>query len=248
MYAGLAALLIGYAALARGRSDFSRARGISFTGGVVVLWAALETPIDTVSDHYLQSVHMLQHVLLGVIAPPLLLLGLSPGMAATVARLPGVRALTEPLPAQLLAAAVMIGWHLPPLYDLTEQESIHIVEHITFIGSGVLFWWPVLEATSAQARWQLGEVGKLAYLLIGTFPQDGVAIVLQFSRVPFYSFYAHAPPLIPGWDPVIDQNVAGTILQLAGKTSYLVAAIVIFFRWGAREQDSGDPEEVLGLR
>jgi putative membrane protein len=240
--------LIGYAALARGREDFSRPRGLAFIGGVVVLWVALETPIDTISDHYLQSVHMLQHVLLGIVAPPLLLLGLSPSMAASLARVPGLRPLTEPLLAQVLAAAVMIAWHLPALYDLTENESVHIVEHLTFIGSGVLFWWPVLEATSAQSRWQLGEVGKLAYLLIGTFPQDGVAIVLQFSRVPFYTFYAHAPQLVPGWDAVIDQNVAGTILQLVGKTSYLVAAVVIFFRWVAREQESGDPEEVLGLR
>ncbi|HEY8641345.1 MAG TPA: cytochrome c oxidase assembly protein [Candidatus Dormibacteraeota bacterium] len=239
--------MIGYAALARGRQDFSPLRGISYIVGVVILWVALETPIDTLSDHYLQSVHMLQHVLLGILAPPLLLLGLSPSMAATLARFPGVRLLTEPVAAQVLAAAVMIGWHLPPLYDATENESIHIFEHLTFIASGVLFWWPVLEATSAQSRWQLGEVGKLAYLMVGTFPQDGVAIVLQFSRVPFYDFYRHAPMLVPGWDAVIDQNVAGTVLQLIGKTSYLVAAIVVFFRWVARDQ-AGDPEEVLGLR
>jgi putative membrane protein len=239
--------VIGYAALARGRQDFSPLRGISYIVGVVILWVALETPIDTLSDHYLQSVHMLQHVLLGILAPPLLLLGLSPSMAATLARFPGVRLLTEPVAAQVLAAAVMIGWHLPPLYDATENESIHIFEHLTFIASGVLFWWPVLEATSAQSRWQLGEVGKLAYLMVGTFPQDGVAIVLQFSRVPFYDFYRHAPMLVPGWDAVIDQNVAGTVLQLIGKTSYLVAAIVVFFRWVARDQ-AGDPEEVLGLR
>ena len=240
--------MIGYAALARGREDFSPGRGISYVLGVVVLWVALETPIDTLSDHYLQSVHMLQHVLLAIIAPPLMVLGLSPTMAAALARIPGVRQLTEPIPAQVIAAAVMIGWHLPPLYDATENESIHIFEHLTFIASGVLFWWPVLDATAAQSRRQLGEVGRLAYLLIGTIPQDGVAIVLQFSRVPFYDFYRHVPMLVPGWDAVIDQNVAGTVLQLIGKTSYLVAAIVIFFRWVAREQEAGDPEEVLGLR
>ena len=66
--------MIGYAALARGRDDFTPLRGISYIVGVVVLWVALETPIDTLSDHYLQSVHMLQHVLLGILAPPLLLL------------------------------------------------------------------------------------------------------------------------------------------------------------------------------
>jgi putative membrane protein len=240
--------VIGYAVLARGRDDFVLLRGLSYLAGVVALWVALETPIDTLSDHYLQSVHMFQHVLLGIVAPPLLVLGLSPSMAATLARIPGVRPLTEPIPAQLLAAAVMIGWHLPPLYNATTNESVHIVEHLTFIASGVLFWWPVLEATSAQSRWQLGEIGKLAYLMVGTFPQDGVAIVLQFSRVPFYDFYRHVPMLVPGWDAVIDQNVAGTVLQLIGKTSYLVAAIVIFFRWVARDQEAGDPEEVLGLR
>jgi len=240
--------VIGYAVLARGRDDFSPGRGLSYILGVVVLWVALETPIDTLSDHYLQSVHMFQHVLLAIIAPPLLVLGLCPSMAATLARGPGVRQLIEPVPAQLIAAAVMIAWHLPPLYDATENENVHIFEHLTFIGSGVLFWWPVLDATAAQARWQLGEVGRLAYLLVGTIPQDGVAIVLQFSRVPFYDFYRHVPMLVPGWDAVIDQNVAGTVLQLIGKISYLVAAIVIFFRWVAREQEAGDPEEVLGLR
>ena len=240
--------MIGYAVLARGRDDFSPARVISYLMGVILLWVALETPIDTLSDHYLQSVHMFQHVLLAIIAPPLLVLGLCPSMAATLARGPGVRQLIEPVPAQLIAAAVMIAWHLPPLYDATENENVHIFEHLTFIGSGVLFWWPVLDATAAQARWQLGEVGRLAYLLVGTIPQDGVAIVLQFSRVPFYDFYRHVPMLVPGWDAVIDQNVAGTVLQLIGKISYLVAAIVIFFRWVAREQEAGDPEEVLGLR
>ena len=223
-------------------------RGISFVCGVAVLWVALETPIDTISDHYLQSVHMFQHVLLGLIAPPLLVLGLSPSMAATLTRIPGLRPLTEPIPAQVAAAAVMIAWHLPPLYDLTQNEDLHIFEHLTFIASGILFWWPVLDATAAQTHWRLHEIGKLAYLLIGTFPQDGVAIVLQFSRVPFYDFYRHVPMLVPGWDAVIDQNVAGTVLQLVGKTSFAVAAIVIFFRWVAREQEGGDPEEVLGLR
>jgi cytochrome c oxidase assembly factor CtaG len=180
---------------------------------------------------------MLQHVLLGVIAPPLLLLGLPASMAAALARIPGVRAATEPVPAQLAAAAVMVGWHVPALYDLTlASEGIHIFEHLTFTASGVLFWWPVLDATSAQARWRLGELGKLAYLLIGTLPQDGVAIVLQFSRELFYPWYGEPGHRIPGWDPVIDQNVAGTVLQMFGKTSYLVAAVAIFYRWVARDR------------
>ncbi len=213
---------------------------------MVVLWLALETPLDVVSDEQLQSAHMFQHVLLAVIAPPMLLLGLSPSMAAALARVPGVRAITEPVPAQLAPAAAMIGWHIPALYNLTvTNDWVHILEHLTFIASGALFWWPVLSATSVQSHWQLGDLGKLAYLLVGTFPQDAVAIILQFSRELFYPWYA--THRVPGWDPVIDQNVAGTVLQLVGKTSYLVAAIALFYRWVAREREE-DSELLSGWR
>src|SRR6266699_914442 len=131
-------------------------------------WLALETPIDVLSDDYLDSVHMFQHVLLGVVAPPLLLLGLNREMAGVLLRVPGLRPLTEALPAQVLAAAVMIGWHVPPLYDATlYSESLHVIEHVAFIGGGVLFWWPVVDATGVHARWRLSPLAKLLYLFIG---------------------------------------------------------------------------------
>jgi putative membrane protein len=196
------------------------------------LWLALETPIDTISDHYLDSVHMLQHVLLGFVAPPLLLLGLSPQMVGRLVRVPGVRAITEPLPAQVIAGLVMIAWHLPPLYDATlSSEELHIVEHLTFIAAGVVLYWPVLEATSAEARWQMSAPIKLLYLLVATLPQDGVALALIFSRVPFYEYYVHAPRLIASLTPAIDQTVAGAVLMILGKATFAVAAIAIFFRW-----------------
>ncbi len=213
------------------------------------MWAALETPIDTVADDTLQSVHMFQHVLLGVIAPPLLLLGLSPSMAQAVARWPLVRWLTEPISAQVAGAAVMVGWHIPLLYNATlASESVHIVEHLTFIAGGVLLWWPLLSATSAQSRWQLGRPGKLAYLLLATIPQDGVALVLQFSRVLFYPYYGEPAHSIAGWDPIIDQNVAGTVLQLIGKTSFLIAGIVLFWRWVAEDHADDPGYDVLSFR
>jgi cytochrome c oxidase assembly factor CtaG len=119
------------------------------------------------------------------------------------------------------------------------------VEHLTFIGGGVLFWWPVIRATSRQSHWQLSPGGRLLYLFVGTFPQDGVALALQFSRTSFYEFYTHAPRLIPGLDPVTDQTIAGVILQLFGKTSFLVAGLVIFFQWFGKEmgadRDSSPP-------
>src|SRR5260370_394537 len=145
VYAGLAALFLGHAWLARRVDDAQPKHTFYFGLGVLTLWVALETPIDTLSDHYLDSVHMLQHVLLGFIAPPLMLLGLSPKMAGLVVRVPFVRAVTEPVPAQVLAAAVIIGWHLPALYDPPlHSASLHVVALLMFIAAGLHAYWPSL--------------------------------------------------------------------------------------------------------
>jgi cytochrome c oxidase assembly factor CtaG len=231
VYAGLLGLFLGHAWLARDR-DLPRINSLYFGVGLLSLWAALETPLDVLSDSYLDSAHMFQHVLLGVVAPPLLLLGLNRDMAAVLVRVPGVRRITEPIAAQVISAAVMIGWHLPPLYDATlYSEQLHVLEHFCFVAGGVVFWWPVIEATAEHCRWRLSPLALLLYLFIGTFPQDAVALPLQFSRTPFYEFYAHVPRIVPGLDPVTDQTAAGAILMLFGKSSYLVGAVVVFLRW-----------------
>ena len=236
VYAGLIALFLGHAWLAGRVSDARRKHSLYFGLGLVTLWFALETPLDTISDHYLDSVHMVQHVLLGFVAPPLMLLGLSSRMVGQIVRVPGVRALTEPVPAQVIAGVVMIAWHLPPLYDATlASEPLHILEHVTFIGAGVAMYWPMLEATSAHAYWQMSPGAKLLYMLLATLPQDGVALALIFSRVPFYDYYVHAPRLIPSLTPLIDQTVAGAVLMTFGKTTIVVAAIAVFYRWFGAE-------------
>ncbi len=231
VYAGLLGLWLGHAWLARDRG-LSRVRTLAFGSGLLAIWLALETPLDILSDYYLDSVHMLQHVLLGVVAPPLLLLGLNRDMAGVLLRVPGLRPLTEPVPAQVLAAVVMIGWHVPALYDATlYSEPLHVLEHVAFIAGGVLFWWPVVDATGTHCRWRLSPLAKLLYLFIGTFPQDGVALALQFSRTPFYEFYTHVPRIVPGLDPVTDQTTAGSVLMLFGKSSYFIGTVVVFLRW-----------------
>jgi cytochrome c oxidase assembly factor CtaG len=238
VYAGLVVLYFGHAWLARGLDDVERRRSLFFGLGLLTIWVALETPIDTIADHSLDSVHMLQHVLLGFVAPPLMLLGLSSGMVARLVRVPGLRAITEPVPAQLIAGAVMIGWHLPPLYDATlYSEPLHAGEHITFIVAGVLLYWPILKATSAHARWQMSPGVKLLYLLVATLPQDGVALAFIFSRVPFYEYYTHVPRLVASLDPVTDQTVAGAVLMTLGKLTMGVAAVAVFIRWFAGEQE-----------
>jgi putative membrane protein len=248
VYAGLFALFMGHAWLARGSRDAQRKHSFYFGLGLLTLWVALETPLDTISDHYLDSVHMLQHVLLGFVAPPMLLLGLSPGMVTRLVSVPGVRAVTEPVPAQLIAGAVMVGWHVPSLYNATlHAESLHIVEHLMFIGAGVVLYWPILQATSAQARWQLSAGAKLLYMLVATLPQDGVALALLFSRVPFYEFYTHVPRLVPSLTPLINQTLAGAVLMILGKATMAVAGMVVFFRWFGSEH-AADETGIASLR
>jgi len=230
-------LFLGHAWLARGSDDAQAKHSLYFGLGLLTLWVALETPIDTISDHSLDSVHMFQHVLLGFVAPPLMLLGLSRGMVARLVRVPGVRAVTEPVPAQLIAGAVMVAWHVPVLYDATlNSESLHIVEHLTFIVAGAAMYWPILEATSAGARWQMSPGAKLLYMLVATLPQDGVALALLFSRVPFYDYYTHVPRLVQSLTPLIDQTIAGAVLMVLGKATLTVAAVAVFFRWFGGEQ------------
>jgi len=237
VYAGLLILYFGHALLARSAPDAQRKHTVYFLLGLFVLWLALETPIDPISDRYLDSVHMLQHVLLAFVAPPLLLLGLSREMAARLVRVPGVRAVTEPVPAQLIAAVIMVGWHVPFLYELTlRNEDIHIGEHLMFIASGVVLYWPIIGATSAHARWTMSPGARLVYMLLATLPQDGVALALIFSRVTFYPYYAEAPRLIAGYTPVIDQTIAGAVLMVFGKVTLGIAAAVVFFRWFGAEQ------------
>ncbi|MDQ6899445.1 MAG: cytochrome c oxidase assembly protein [Candidatus Dormibacteraeota bacterium] len=248
VYLGLVVLLLGYAWLARERLD-NTARPLYFLAGVMTLWIALETPVDTTGDRYLQSVHMFQHVLLSFVAPPLLVLGLSPAMAGLlVRRIPLLGGLCRPILAQTIAAAVMVFWHLPGPYDLTElDERVHILEHLTMMVAGVFLWWPLLEASGSTLRTPLHEGARLAYALVATLPQDGIALVLQFSGHVFYSAYASGPIIIAGWTPVIDQNVAGVVLQLAGKVSFVILGIVLLYRWIEREQPA-QPEELHPAR
>jgi cytochrome c oxidase assembly factor CtaG len=247
VYAGLVALFFGHAWLARDAPDAERKHSLYFGLGLITLWIALETPMDTISDYYLDSVHMLQHVLLAFIAPPLMLLGLSPSMVGRLVRVPGVRALTEPVPAQLIGGAVMVAWHIPPFYDATLYTGwLHVVEHLMFIASGMFLFWPMLRVTSAHARWRMSPGAKLVYMLLATLPQDAVALPLIFSRVPFYEYYSHVPRLVAGLTPLIDQTVAGAVLMVMGKATMAVAALAVFFRWFGAEQRADQAHALQG--
>ncbi|HLH71395.1 MAG TPA: cytochrome c oxidase assembly protein [Candidatus Dormibacteraeota bacterium] len=251
VYLGLVALAVVYVALARGeRMRWSEA---GFFGlGLVVIWGALETPLDPLGDQYLQSAHMLQHMLLMVVAAPLLVAGLTPGMAQRLLRwVPGLGWLSEPVAAQVVYALVVLAWHVPPAYDLgLENETVHILEHLTFLVAGGLYWWPVVGATSSRARWRLSDPQKIVYVFIGMMPMMLVSLSLQFSRQLFYAPYAEAPRLVSGISPVLDQTIAGIVMMSMDMASSAWALLVIFYRWmqeGLRQDlQAGEQGEEIG--
>jgi cytochrome c oxidase assembly factor CtaG len=105
----------------------------------------------------------------------------------------------------------------------------------------------MLDATSAHARWRMSPPAKLLYILVATLPQDGVALALIFSRVPFYEYYTHAPRLIDSLTPLIDQTVAGAVLMILGKATLAVAALAVFIKW-FEEDRRADEASVGALR
>ncbi|MBO0681707.1 MAG: cytochrome c oxidase assembly protein [Candidatus Dormibacteraeota bacterium] len=234
---GLLALCAGYAVVAR-RMQAPLQQVLYFAAGVVVIWAALETPLDPLGDHYLQLAHMVQHMLLMAVAPPLLLLGLTPAMAGLLARIPGLRSITEPVPALCLYAVAILGWHVPFVYDLAiTNDFFHIVEHLVFIAVGVLFWWPLIGSTSSASRRRLSDPQKLVYLFVGSFPMMAVALPLQFSRTLFYAPYATVPRLVLSITPVIDQTIAGAVMMAMDMAVLGLDALVILYSWFAMDDE-----------
>ncbi len=232
---GVLALAAAYAWLGRGRLDRAR-RAVWLGAGLATVWLALESPLDALADDVLLSAHMAQHVLLGMVAPALMLLGLSPAMAAWLARrMPGLRALTEPMPAMMIMPTVMIAWHAPVLYGMAlESEQLHVVQHLTLIGGGLLFWWPVMEATAAQSFQRLGPRGRLGYLLMMTVPVGGIGLTLLLAPQPVYAFYRAAPRLAGWWTPLADQRLAGGLLLTLGEGIIVLAAARLRLRGLAR--------------
>lgn len=247
VYGGLLVLFLGHAWLARDRGA-TIVQTVYFMTGLIVIWIALETPISILADRYLQSAHMVKHMLLLAYAPPFLLLGLTPAMAGALLRLPLLgrllTTLTQPIPAQIINAVVIVGWHLPPLYELGLRNIwFHVAEHLTFLSAGVLYWWPLIRSTGSQSSRPLSDPQRFIYLFVGSFPMMAVSLPLQFSRVLFYPFYARVPAVLPGITAVLDQNIAGVVMMVMDMAALATDAVVVFYRWIGRELQA-DYEEL----
>jgi putative membrane protein len=174
---------------------------------------------------------MLQHVLLAMVVPPLLLLGL-PQRWLAIDRLR-----ITPLNANLLFTAVLAVWHLPFLYEATLRNPlVHVTEHLTFLAAGVIFWWPVV---GPAGRHSLTTIGKIAYLGFAGVPPTVLGIAFIMSRSVLYPFYAAAPRVF-ALSPIDDQRLAGLVMFGLGNIIYFIAISIIFFGLDDKAATAGD--------
>jgi putative membrane protein len=223
---------------------FPRSRLAFYLAGIAVLAIALISPLETLDDRLLIT-HMMQHLLLLMVAPPLLLLGapqipliraLPPAVAkrtiGVIAKSRACRRLfdsiTHPAGALLLFSIVMLGWHLPGPFQLAlRSDRWHTLEHGCFLAAGTLFWYPVVlpwPAAERSSRWAL-----VPYLLIADAENSLLAAFLVFSGRLFYPFYQNVPR-VNGIAAITDQIVAGAIMWVPGSILFLVPAVAIVIR------------------
>jgi cytochrome c oxidase assembly factor CtaG len=229
-----------------------------FLLGTLALALALVSPLDFIADHYLFSAHMIQHMLLVVVAPPLWLLGTPGWLLAPLFRRESVRQITRiianPIVAFLLLNVDLYLWHIPPLYSAAlTNEALHIVEHLTFIALGVLFWWVVLSPVEEASRVSRGVA--ILYLFLACQPMVLLGALLTFAPAPVYLTYVAAPRITP-LSPLVDQQLGGLIMWLPSNIPYLLAISVFFFQWVAEQdraerlaagEDIGEGQEVQAV-
>ena len=235
MLAGTVALAAAYLWLIGRRgvvTEWSPMARAYFAGGLLLLFLALESPIDVGGDHYLFSLHMLQHLLLAMVVPPLLLLGMPDAWRVAD------RVHVSPLAASILFNLVLAVWHLPFLYEATlRNEPIHVLEHLTFLAAGLLFWWPIV--VSSAARKAMSVIGKIAYLGFAGVPPTILGLAFILSPSVLYPFYAAAPRVTP-LSPLDDQLLAGLVMFGLGNIIYFVAIWIIFFSLDDKSATAGD--------
>lgn len=215
-------------------------KAVSFFGGLAVMFVALTGPVHDLSDYYLFSAHMIQHMLLVFALPPLLLHGTPGWMLRPLLRdarlLRLGRALTRPTGAFAAFNLILVAWHLPPLYNLAmEQHPVHIVEHLMIMAASVILWWPVLSPLPELPR--AAYPIQLLYLFLVGLPMVMVAIFITMADSVLYPYYAAAPRVWERLTPHADQHLGGLIMWIPGGLVFLAAISVVFFRWQAAGAD-----------
>lgn len=242
MTCGLLAAAWAWAWHAHGRRP-RPAGAARFFGALLALLVALNGPLHDLSDWYLFSAHMVQHLVLTLVVPPLLLTGL-PGwmvdgmLRPVMARRAGavvVRVATRPLVAFAAYAVALVAWHLPGPYNTAlEVHGWHVVEHLVLLVAATLGWWPI--ASPSRLAPPLPYAAQLLYLFVFGMPMTVVAAMITAAEHVLYPFYASAPRLFD-LAPLADQRLGGVIMWVPSGLIPLAAFTLVFFRWVAAEAD-----------
>lgn len=226
----------------RGRARALQAwEALSFAAGWTIVALALLSPLHDVSEQ-LFSAHMIQHELLMALAAPLLVLGrpmmvmlwgLSVRARHVVARVTRQRlvhdaweVVARPLDAWLIHGIAIWVWHLPWLFEATlHSGAIHALQHASFLGSALLFWWSIAHG---QAR--AGRGMSIIYLFTTAVHTGVLGALMAFARAPWYPTYASGATAW-GFTPMADQQLAGLIMWIPASVAYLIAALAIMRHW-----------------
>jgi putative membrane protein len=216
-----------------------RSQRISFFAGLALLFASLNGPLHDLSDAYLFSAHMVQHLVLTLVVPPLLIVGIPGAMLRPALASPRVAALarwiTKPARCFVIFNLVVAAWHLPPLYNTALAiHPVHIGQHLMFLVAAVLMWWPFLSPLPELPR--LAYPGQMLYCFLMSIPMSIVAIYIAMADHVLYPAYASAPR-IWGISPMTDQHIGGLIMWIPGALFFYVVMTVVFFKWAQRDTD-----------
>jgi putative membrane protein len=237
--AGLAALYRWrWTRRAEGSSDGSP---LAFSAGLALLFLSLNGPLHDLSDSYLFSAHMVQHLLLTMAVIPLLIVGTPGWMLRPALRSRAVstiaRALTRPVVAYAAFNVVMIAWHLPPLYNLAmANHDVHVLQHLAFLVTATLVWWPLLSPLSELPP--LSHAMRMLYVVLLMIPMNVIGLMITYSDEVLYPAYESAPR-ITALSPIDDQLVGGLIMWIPGTFILIGVATALFFRWVKVEEARG---------
>lgn len=223
---------------------YPRGRAWCFYGSVLLFYLAVGSPLDQIGERFLFSAHMVQHQLLMYPAAVLWVVGLPPWLIDRVIRRAHLERLgyvvTRPIPAGLIFVLTQSVWHAPALYDWALQNRfVHVLEHVTFFGSAVIYWWPLLSPSTLwpPVRYPV----QMLYLLAVVIGMTPLAAFITFTDEILYPTYEFAPRLIDSFDATDDQLMAGVLMKLGGMLVTFVAFAFVFYRWYQQSERTPKP-------
>ena len=229
--------------------EAQRVRCACFYTALVVVTVALSSPLDRLSEQLFWA-HMIQHVLLILFAAPLIVLarpwvrlwrclplgarrwlarGFSQGRRAAPLRL-AVGFLGEPGPSFALFSGVLLGWHVPAMFDATlRSETLHAFEHSLFFGTAIMFWKQVIPSAPLRVRLAAGQ--RVVYVIGAMIVSWILAVVLALAPNALYAGYAHQTSRPGGISAIADQQLAAGIMWVPGSITFVIVIFIYVHRW-----------------